>query len=811
MKLVAKRIKFLTFGAFSAFVLLANAALPPAAIAGGGPVIELSVSGPATAQVGQATTGYATRLTNDGNAAIDENVIVRFVISGPSALEAGDVVSEYELTPGSGTFAPLTLVVCGDNLCGDFGPSTGFPVAANYDATTATRNTFAQYGAHSVNARVIGVDTQTEYASDTFSGTVLGPDLTLDLVGPATVDLGEATVGFSATIVNIGNGATLENVNVRFEISGPEALQAGDVVSEYESTPGSGTYLPLPLTVCGNNLCGVFGPSTGFPVDADYDSTTALRNTFNVSGAHSVVARVVGVDTDTVFATDTLASTVRDAELSLELDGPASVDRGVATTGFSATLQNNGDAPKLENVIVRFVISGPGSLAAGDVVSEYETSPGNFAPIPLSVCGANLCGDFGPVDGFPVSIDYDVTTALRSTFNVTGTYTVQASVVGVDTQTVFDIATLSTTAESAPAVLVKVAGDSQAAAVGTAVAIAPQVRVEDAGGGPVQGAIVTFTVTSGGGSVSSASVLSDEDGLASVASWTLGQMPGTNTLGADISGTKGLGVEFTATATAQSDISVSVVSTAEYVRSGSSHTHVVVVTNNGPSPASNVSIDVPLPPEHEPSTATWICQALGGAQCDANGLGPISDALDLPVGASVVFVTSADVLPGPNDFATITATVLDKSDAAPLNDTDSATTTIVVFRNSFEVGGNGAVNGSDDAIEQTLAADDIIEIDLTTVAATQVALVTRGVTADGQQFEIVLVRAGTERVVLLATTDVEGRTTTASAQLTPSTLKLALGLLSDGGRVGRLMVVGEGLALELPVGATSTFVISTAP
>jgi hypothetical protein len=83
---------------------------------------------------------------------------------------------------------------------------------------------------------------------------------------------------------------------------------------------------------------------------------------------------------------------------------------------------------------------------------------------------------------------------------------------------------------AAPAVMTVVAGDGQTAPVNTAVPIAPQVQIVDAYGNPVVGHQVTFTVISGGGSVTGGVVNTDANGRAAVGSWTLGPLMGPNTL-----------------------------------------------------------------------------------------------------------------------------------------------------------------------------------------------------------------------------------------------------------------------------------------
>lgn len=88
----------------------------------------------------------------------------------------------------------------------------------------------------------------------------------------------------------------------------------------------------------------------------------------------------------------------------------------------------------------------------------------------------------------------------------------------------------------AVAALVLVAGDGQTAEVATTLPVNPRVRVEDAGGSPLEGITVTFTVISGGGSITDGSVMSAADGTAEVGSWTLGETAGTQELQAEVAG-----------------------------------------------------------------------------------------------------------------------------------------------------------------------------------------------------------------------------------------------------------------------------------
>lgn len=124
---------------------------------------------------------------------------------------------------------------------------------------------------------------------------------------------------------------------------------------------------------------------------------------------------------------------------------------------------------------------------------------------------------------------------------VTGTNTLSASVSGLPP------ITLTATARSGPAAsAVKLAGDGQMGGVSAAVDTLPAVLVRDAYGNPASGAVVTFAVASGGGTVAGAVRTTDTTGMARVGVWTLGPDPGPNTLVAEITGLPA--VTFTAVA-----------------------------------------------------------------------------------------------------------------------------------------------------------------------------------------------------------------------------------------------------------------------
>src|ERR1017187_2439190 len=73
-----------------------------------------------------------------------------------------------------------------------------------------------------------------------------------------------------------------------------------------------------------------------------------------------------------------------------------------------------------------------------------------------------------------------------------------------------------------PASIAVASGDGQSAAAGSALPVPLSVVVKDASGAAVSGAVVAFTIDSGGGSLAAASATTGSNGIAIVGTWTLG-------------------------------------------------------------------------------------------------------------------------------------------------------------------------------------------------------------------------------------------------------------------------------------------------
>ncbi len=220
---------------------------------------------------------------------------------------------------------------------------------------------------------------------------------------------------------------------------------------------------------------------------------------------------------------------------------PAVTFSATATPGPAATLAvSSGDAQS----------AGVGTALPAPIVVGVTDAFGN------PVAGVNVA--FAITSGRGALSAASATTDANGEAGVTwtlgpdrGAQSVEASAASLGT------VAFSATATATPAKLLLSAGDGQTAEVNSVVAQAPTVQVLTATDLPVEGAVVTFTVTQGGGSVSNGStsgnavqVSADASGMAALASWTLGTTAGTGNQQLTASASGVTSVTITASATA---------------------------------------------------------------------------------------------------------------------------------------------------------------------------------------------------------------------------------------------------------------------
>ena len=196
-------------------------------------------------------------------------------------------------------------------------------------------------------------------------------------------------------------------------------------------------------------------------------------------------------------------------------------------------------------------------------------------------------------------------------------------------------------------------GNGQTATVGNPVATPPAVFVLDPNDNPVANEVVTFTVVSGGGSITGATATTNDAGIASVGSWTLGSTAGPNTLTAASGTLAGSPLSFTATGTP--DIAYSIEINAGDGQSATVGTAVaaspaVIVRDRFDNPVPGVEV-------------TFAVTSGGGTvtpatpvTTDANGIAAATSwTLGTAAGANTLTATAGTLVGSPVSFTAMGA------------------------------------------------------------------------------------------------------------------------------------------------------------
>ena len=292
--------------------------------------------------------------------------------------------------------------------------------------------------------------------------------------------------------------------------------------------------------------------------DSDGQVSTSLRLGSDATGSYTVTASVgIGSISSTVTVD------------SSSDDGP---DDGQGTRGTSQQPKSDGSSGNENSTAVKQVIPQTLTKVSGD---EQRGPAGTAlaAPFVVSVLDQNRSAFTGAVVTFSVTAGGGTLSSTTATTDANGqaattltlgsdpgTNTVEATVKGLEP------VTFSAVGYAIPHSLTKVSGEGQEGPASTQLAEPFVVLALNEDGTAVAGAVVTFSVTAGGGtlssttdttdanpctielSTSSTTVITDANGRAATR-LTLGSDPGTNTVEATV---EGLEPEtFTATAAEQ--------------------------------------------------------------------------------------------------------------------------------------------------------------------------------------------------------------------------------------------------------------------
>ena len=413
----------------------------------------------------------------------------------------GAAISELTLpsaTGGTGTLTyHLTPAVPGLSFTPGTRTLTGTPTTAGtypmtYTVTDASSNT------------------DTDEFTITVEAAGAAPDLVVESpsVGSGTLDIGQSFI-FRAIVRNQGTGSS-DRTTLRYYRSSDTSITTGDteVGTDRVSSLSAGGTSRKSKTLTAPSGAGTY--YYGACVEA-------------VSGESNRGNNCSSSVTVTVTASPPSGVPV----VTLALSPPSITEKGGIST-VTATLSR-----ALSAATTVTVSAAP---VAPAVAADFALSTNKTLTIAAGTTTSTGTVTITANDNAVDAPDKTVTVSATATSNVTGPAN----------------KTLTITDDEAPppAGLVKISGDEQEGPAGAQLAEPFVVEVRDQNGSAFAGAVVTFVVTAGGGTLSSTTATTDANGRAR-STLTLGSDPGTNTVAATVEGLEY--VTFTAIGQATTD------------------------------------------------------------------------------------------------------------------------------------------------------------------------------------------------------------------------------------------------------------------
>jgi adhesin/invasin len=537
----------------------------------GAPLPDLGLSGRSTLTfTSTATAGPADHLvkvsgdnqTAQAGAALPDPLRVRVV--------------DRHGNPVEGEWLDFTVLSGGGTVTSTSGPSAadGIVDASYTVGATAGGNTISVAGASPLpDAAGSG------NAALTFTATTAaGAPVRLILTGPPSVEAGacsgELTV--EARDANGNPAPVLAPLTVELDAGGPgdfntdsACAESGQTGSLSFSIGDSSKKLRFRSTAAGPRLFTASGDSLDPGILPFVVTPGPAHHLVKVSGdGQTAQAGAVLSDPLVVRVVDSLDNPVGGVDLTFSLTGTGALGAASATTdgaGEASTTLTLGLTAGTRTVqVARSLTPLPGTPATVQFTATAVITNKLLVSGPSSLAAGDCSGPFTIVtadeDDLPIHLDNDVEISLSGggagTFHDEAGCGLLTEVTSLtipggagQTQTAFWFSSTAAgprnlgaaapafnpgshptaVTAAAPDHLVIVAGDNQQARVNAAVAVNPKVLVTDRYDNPVAGVSLTFTATSGGGSVGSSPVLSDGLGVAAT-TFTLGPSAGANQL-----------------------------------------------------------------------------------------------------------------------------------------------------------------------------------------------------------------------------------------------------------------------------------------
>ena len=313
----------------------------------------------------------------------------------------------------------------------------------------------------------------------------------------------------------------------------PVALVA---VGDYQFTGPVAERLPSALTVRVNDAKG--SPVNGVPV------------TFTVAEGGGSLTKLVDTTRSGGLATTnwTLGERAGTQRITASATALTSIDfTATARAGAPSTIATNGGTG--QSVVVGTAVLTPPAVIVKDRFANPV--PGVFVDFRIASGGGTIVGDAATTNSAGIAA---VTSWTMGTTVGANTLTAVAQSGGITGNPVTFIATATA---GAAARLTAVGSTSLTGTVFRALTPVPQVKVTDASGNAVAGAVVTFTGSAGSLIGPVGSKTTDAAGLASPDGWALGTVTGSYTLTAAASGVTS--ATFTAAASADVANAMSIV------------------------------------------------------------------------------------------------------------------------------------------------------------------------------------------------------------------------------------------------------------
>ena len=329
----------------------------------------------------------------------------------------------------------------------------------------------------------------------------------------------------------VSNGMLMPDPGLLFLPPRPRTLDklSGD---EQQGPAGAALAAPFIVSVLDQNGSAFAGAVVSFSVTAGGGMLSSTTATTDANGrARSTLTLGSDPGTNTVAATVAGLGTVTFTTTAVE-QTPHSL------TKVSGDSQEGPASTQLNAPFVVSVLDQDGEAFAGVSVTFSVTAGEGMLS---STTDTNPCTVEPSTSSTTATTDANGRAATRLTLGSdAGTNTVSATVEGLEPVTF-----TATAAEQAmPHSLAKVCGEDQEGTAGILLAEPFVVSVLDEDSAAIAGVVVSFSVTAGGGTLSSATATTDANGRAATR-LTLGSDAGTNTVSATAEGLES--VTFTAT------------------------------------------------------------------------------------------------------------------------------------------------------------------------------------------------------------------------------------------------------------------------